>query len=647
MEKNNISSNVDLNPLYTLTNIISHGITINTGKDTISIPGLFNGVEHSKTDNKLLFVASIMIYLSNNITISIDSYGEKTIVCSDVDILNKTSVGGGDNDLGRFMNLQLSNKKTKVILNIEPSKSGSIVNNLIRIIISIITLFLTMKGLFYLYENQMKIAVEISKASIEDIEDKYRDLLPTSRVRTGKRLIQEYMVLGKDTTKDEDVYLQPYLEVLALSYKETDTQMQLQIYTVDDPLPSLEELDFNNLGTTASELIIGYQKLLSYFPFLKFYFIDTDDFIHNYAIYQKAQQKYTTITKEIEDLEQLFNKFKAKLAQDINTVDPRNKKMVEVATDALSNFVTGFWSGNKNSNFDIALAKKQLIPEIIDVWSEIFTTTATNSNKLFKSITKSFTQIIYIYSLLQWQIAIVGIIYSFANYIIYKYVLKNIKVKLNPKEFKTLTENINILIKTEMNTYYRTNDSRLNQQEKEELINTITHLLNTFMYKGNLSINEGNIELTISQKTSNVIDFRQNQSEILADVQKFVLDLNNTLEKVDNFSYNSIVNVLNTFFGNIDNLEENNIKKISDLLNQIYEFQGSDYSSETPIKNPRNILRLKNEEDYEIDRIERIDGGKKHNKKSRKTRTIKTRRHKRSKIYKRTRRNKITKRNKK
>ena len=144
--------------------------------------------------------------------------------------------------------------------------------------------------------------------------------------------------------------------------------------------------------------------------------------------------------------------------------------------------------------------------------------------------------------------------------------------------------------------------------------------------------------ITIPQKTSNVIDFSQNQSEILADVQKFVLDLNNTLEKVDNFSYHSIVNVLNTFFGNIDNSEKDNIQKISDLLNQIYEIQSSDYSGRTRPKNPRDILRLKdNVEDDEKE----YKGGKKHNK-SRKTKKrskmkSKTRKHKRSKKHRMTR----------
>ena len=76
MEKIENISNVELNQLYTLTNIISYGITINTGKDTISIPGLFNNIEHTKTDDKLLFTAVVMIYLSNNLTIEIDSYGE-------------------------------------------------------------------------------------------------------------------------------------------------------------------------------------------------------------------------------------------------------------------------------------------------------------------------------------------------------------------------------------------------------------------------------------------------------------------------------------------------------------------------------------------------------------------------------------------
>jgi hypothetical protein len=674
MEKIENISNVELNQLYTLTNIISYGITINTGKDTISIPGLFNNIEHTKTDDKLLFTAVVMIYLSNNLTIEIDSYGE-TIICNNIIVSNKTLLGGGDEDETLLKSLITTsksiNQESKVILNIEPSSGRSAVYNLIRLIIRICTLFFTIKVLYYLYGSQMRIYGIISRSSIADVQEKYSNLIPTRRLEHGKILIKEYIDLSKDedTTKHEDEYLEPYLEVLALSYKdiniETDTHMQLQIYTIDDPLPSIDELNLNNLGETASYLIMGYQELLLYFPFLKLNFIDTDDFIHNYAIYQKASEKFTIVEKEITELQQLLKNFEAKLLEDIKIVDPRNKEMTEVIVEsskAAGSFVTGFITGittsittsittgidymngketlnaPKTSKVDIALSKKKLIEEILSVWGEIISTSVNNSDKLFKSITGSFTQLMDIYSLIQWQIVIAGIINSFANYIIYKYVLKNTKVKLNPKAYKTLTENINNLIKSEMNTYYRTNDSRLNETQKEELINTITNLLNTFMFKGKLSLNEGNIELTIPQKTSNVIDFSKNQSEILADVKKFVFDLNNALEKIDIFSYNSIVNVFNTFFGNIDNSEEDNIQKISQLLNQIYDIQSSDYISRTP--NQPNILRLKEMGEYDV---QEIKGGKKHNK-IRKTRKKRSKTHKRTRRYKRFKMNRSSRR---
>ena len=683
----------DLNQLYTLANIISNGITINTGEETILIPGLFDGIEHTQTDVKLLFAAIAMVFGSNDIKITIDSYKKDEIKCSGIDVFRKKRalVGGADGDEDRLILLasKLSqNPQAKVILDIEPSSGRKMVNNLVRIIICIITLFFTIKVLFYLFESRFKLRVTFFEASIEDVKEKYGVLLPSKRIEYGKKLIQNYMTLGKENTaelevdveQDENKHLEPYLQALALSYKDmtTESSTQLQIYTVDDPLPPLEELDLNNLGIIAPKIIKGYQLLFSFLPFLKI--VDIDEFIQNYAIFQQAQQKYTEIDKEMEDLKQLFNTFKKTLAEDIASVNPSSTTdFIQDVTGAVTNLFTGFFSGKKNSNIDNALAKKMLIQEIIGVWTEIFQTTATNSNNMFRAITTSFTQITNLYALLQWQIVIVGMINAFITGIIFKYVIKNKKVELTPEEFIELINNIVILIPTVMNDYFQTNISTLNLPEKEELIEMITILIKKNMFKAKKYIDEDDkyLKINVSQKTSNIVGFDQQQAKILEDVKKFIIELNEALEKIPKdkkedeylqekegenlqekqnpfFTEISVINVLNTFFGNVD--EETSLEKMVELLNIIYAIQSSDYDDPKIIRNRRDVIRMENgqliypqiEEGQKEGQKERntklneneIDGGKKRNKNRR------TRRNKQSKMNRRTRRNKGSKRNK-
>ena len=702
-EKSANISESDLNQLYTLANIISYGITINTGEETILIPGLFDGIEHTQTDVKLLFAAIAMVFESNDIKITIDSYKKDEIKCSGIDVSRKRALVGGadgddDGDEDRLIrltkdltsDLSLEPQKTKVILIIQPSSARNTINNLIRITMCICGFFFTIKVLFYLFESQFKLGVTFSKAAIEDVKDKYDVLLPSKRIEYGKQLIQDYMTLGKENTaeldveyQDENNHLEPYLQALASSYKDMSTE--LQIYTVDEPLPSLDELDLNNLGIVAPKIIKGYQVLFEFFPFLKF--VDIDEFIQNYAIFHQAQQKYTKIDEEMRDLEKLFNTFKKTLAEDMAKVNPSSTtNLIQDVTGAVTNLFTGFFSGKKNSNIDNALAKKMLISEIFGVWSEIFQTTATNSNNMFRAITTSFTQITNLYALLQWQIVIVGFINAFITGIIFKYVIKNKKVELTKQEFIELINDIVTLIPGVMNEYFD-KGSRLNKDEKEQLIKTITILIKKFMLKSKKKIDEDDkiLEIIVPQNTSNYVDYSQRTPEILADVTKFIIELNEALEKIANkdlkqiesddlkqiesddlkqetvFTEKLVVNVLNTFFGNVENLDETfNFKEIAGWLNQIYIIQKSDLNYGKRIgnrsefdytnlnKNRPEIIRLKNKEEEE----DKFDGGKKRNK-NRKTRRNKrskmnrrTRRNKRSKMNKRTRRNKRSKMNK-
>ena len=145
---------------------------------------------------------------------------------------------------------------------------------------------------------------------------------------------------------------------------------------------------------------------------------------------------------------------------------------------------------------------------------------------------------------------------------------------------------------------------------------------------------------------------------IIAQTSKFIIELNEALEKIPKdkierdtleekegenleekqktffteISVINVLNVLNTFFGNVD--EETSLEKMVVLLNKIYTIQKSDLnygrrignSSEFDYtnlnKNTPGVFRVKNyseNEDEDDDTKQVIEGGKKRNK-NRKTR---------------------------
>ena len=583
----------------------------------------------SDIDISIIKIA-IVLFCINNDNISINTDGD--IEIGTVNKMSTSTQYGGANEiltetvsaLGKRTGRALSKEIHIPTTHVRANKSVYMIYRYLFLLIKILSIATGLRSLFYLYQNTFEAKWLIMSQSVDkliSLSDNYPSKDVVEDVEQLIELIQEYNLIS-DTNKPletsrEIVFIESFTRKIA-NLKETQLDIPLQLAMPDENIDIFTLIDLKN---PIISILHIYRYYMNYF--FKLRQSKIEELLYNNEVYIQVEIYFHEKKEILEEANEIFKKFKEQLQKEPEQLE------IKSYGETFINGVKGYFSG-KASTVDIARSKIALLNSIVDKWTKIMIKAPTETSYAISSIFGFITNISTIINLVQEQILISCTIYGFFQFILYLIYQKFIFKKIPTDDWVKIRDYFQPIVEESVKIYFSNHNVDKNDQALQDLTNTFIDLFHA----------------KITDPTSGLINYGTTPEETIQlnkqEVQEYILSCIDILVK-DHSSRNDIIhNMIISLFKREHIFTNKDLDEVYKSMTLYFEKDSVDEDNPS-LKNPR-IFRLKNGPDDD-DEKEKIEGGKKHNKKSRKTRTIKTRRHKRSKKYKRTRKHKRSKMN--
>ena len=591
-----------INTCKTLLSYIINGFIIDDEK----VPGLSETSELSNIDNTMLHIAVGIFCANNNIIITIDG---------DIDILPGMLGGakGDDMDLVR----RIANEEYPVdhpTITVKPKKIKSTIYNFLFVTTSVLSLALSTKSVYYLFEHTFKHKLDILEKSgnrlVGLVQNSPSPTL-TSDYNDIFDLVGQYTKESQKTTEQmsSDLVLQEFTLNFSEYYEKLKGLNQTQLQLIIPPLDNPDFTSLAGLTKPVGSVLNIFRSGMSYMYEVRESGLES--LLYNNEIYEKVQIQYEK-TRDINiELQKLVTDFTKTIKNDISDVYRETEKPVLTQlTNALGDFVTKFRNGEP-STYDVAKTKLGLLKAIMDGVTRTTVTATTESTNVYNAIMTFSLHITDITGSIQTQVYITSCIYSFFQFILYLIYIKLIEKKVKIDDYNEILREIIPIIDDTVKDYFQR--YRL---EKGEPLKVLTELFIRKFYEKIINPNSG------------LIDYGPTARETIEankeDIRKYIMDSIDIL--VEGRSRDPL---LDFFLGQI--FGQNNTFGYGELANM------------------KKLIKIILKDPEDPSSTVAIRGGKKYYKnrrtrrrKTRKTRrhkTRKTRRHKRSRMNRRTRRN--------
>lgn len=567
-----MDSKIDIEPCKMILSLIVNGFFV----EDKEVPGLSSIYNLSDIDYKMLYIASAMFCSSNTVVITADG---------DIDIqdIQDIQLGGAETDITKFKAQDFS----PAVISIKPKKSKLMLFRFIYILTFILNLAVTLRVMFYLYQNTFQEKINIMSNSGERLNTLIKNYPSESLTLDYQhvlKLMNEYGSLT-ETTQDisTDLAITKFAENIA---QLTENKGRLQL--------GMPQITDDDLKIETDKLISPVRGILNIYRYsmkniFEYREIKLEEYLYNNEIYLNLQDNYESTNKIINDMKTQIEQFKDKIAKDATELTQQaNKPALESLTVSLTGFVSGFFT-EKPSSIDVARAKSALLTEIVTVWSRIMVQGPIESSNIMNAITMFFANISTTTGLIQEQVYIASTIYSFFQFILFLIYTKMIEKKITVKEYNQIAEQIQKDVEESVSEYF----GKHNLSENQDLKQLTEIFIDKFFIK-------------ISDPNSG--DFESSKSDIKSYVSKTIDEI------IANHSRNDVLQNMRVILSGSNNafsLEE--LANINKLLSKIYKENDTVGLEDVGLQ-------------FEERKVEQIEGGSNHVQKG----TKRTRRRRKS-----------------
>jgi hypothetical protein len=569
----------------------------------------------SDIDITIIKIAIVLFCINNN-NISINTDGD-----IEIDNINKmlTSTKYGGTKKIRDVSAIVRSFNTEVHIpttHVRANKSVYMIYRFLFILISILSIATGLRSLFYLYQNTFEAKWLIMSQSVDkliSLSDNYPSKDVVEDVEHLFELINEYNNKSRDTDKPSetitDIALIESFTMKIANLKGSQLSIPLQLDMPDDNIDTLTLMDFNK---PIISILHIYRYYMNYF--FKLRQSKLEELLYNNQVYIEVENYFNEKNKLFEEVNEIFNKFKEQVTKD--TEQFNKTSYGEVFLNTFTNLFS-----NEPSTLDIARSKISLLNAMINKWSNIMIKAPTEMSNAITSTSGFITNITNIVNLVQEQILVSCVIYSFFQFIIYLIYQKFIHKKISTDHWNQIKEDFKPIVEESVKIYF----TNFNVDKNDDALNALTHIFIDLFHS------------KITDPTSGLINYGTTPEETIQlnkqEIQEYILSCIDILIKNHSLRNDIIHNMIISYF------KPQQHSFTNEELAPVYKLM-TIYIEKEYDEDKSDVFMIENGTEKS-----KIDGGKKNNKKSRKTRTIKTRRHKRSKTYKRTRRYKRFKMN--